>query len=104
MIARDPKLQTFLDLTEEAIVAAIGTHEARPAASSQASARKRVRETTRRPKLAGPRRAARAPLDAVGTGSFLPATLTEIYATADIIAYDGARRVKIGREFLFDQS
>ena len=48
--------------------------------------------------------AARAPLDVVGTGSFLPATLTETYATADIIAYDGARRVKIGREFLFDQS
>ena len=38
----------------------------------------------------------------VGTGSFLPATLTETYATADIIAYDGVRRVKVGREFLFD--
>ncbi len=47
--------------------------------------------------------AARAPLDVVGTGSFLPATLTETYATADIIAYDGAPRVKLGREFLFDQ-
>jgi nicotinate phosphoribosyltransferase len=47
--------------------------------------------------------AARAPLDVVGTGSFLPATLTETYATADIIAYDGVRRVKVGREFLFDQ-
>ena len=46
--------------------------------------------------------AARAPLDMVGTGSFLPATLTETYATADIIAYDGTRRVKVGREFLFD--
>ena len=46
--------------------------------------------------------AARAPLDIVGTGSFLPATLTETYATADIIAYDGERRVKVGREFLFD--
>jgi nicotinate phosphoribosyltransferase len=46
--------------------------------------------------------AARAPLDMVGTGSFLPATLTETYATADIIAYDGQRRVKVGREFLFD--
>ena len=30
--------------------------------------------------------AARAPLDMVGTGSFLPATLSETYATADIIA------------------
>ena len=46
--------------------------------------------------------AARAPLDMVGTGSFLPATLTETYATADIIAYDGVQRVKVGREFLFD--
>ncbi len=46
--------------------------------------------------------AAKAPLDVVGTGSFLPATLTETYATADIIAYNGVRRVKVGREFLFD--
>jgi nicotinate phosphoribosyltransferase len=46
--------------------------------------------------------AARAPLDMVGTGSFLPATLTETYATADIIRYDGLRRVKIGREFLHE--
>ncbi|MFN4142466.1 hypothetical protein [Aestuariivirga sp.] len=47
--------------------------------------------------------AARAPLDMVGTGSFLPATLTETYATADIIRYDGVNRVKVGREFLFEQ-
>jgi nicotinate phosphoribosyltransferase len=46
--------------------------------------------------------AARAPLNLVGTGSFLPATLTETYATADIIAYGGQQRVKVGREFLFD--
>ena len=46
--------------------------------------------------------AAKAPLHLVGTGSFLPATLTETYATADIIAYGGERRVKVGREFLFD--
>ncbi len=44
--------------------------------------------------------AARAPLDMVGTGSFLPATLTETYATADIINYNGSPRVKVGREFL----
>ena len=44
--------------------------------------------------------AAKAPLDMVGTGSFLPATLTETYATADIIAYGGVKRVKVGREFL----
>ena len=37
---------------------------------------------------------AKAPLDMIGTGSFLPATLTETYATADIISYDGQQRVK----------
>ncbi len=47
--------------------------------------------------------AARAPIDTVGTGSFLPATLTETYATADIISYNGVPRVKLGREFLLDQ-
>lgn len=46
--------------------------------------------------------AARTPVDMIGTGSFLPATLTETYATADIIAYDGVARVKTGREFLFE--
>ena len=46
--------------------------------------------------------AAQAPVDVVGTGSFLPATLSETYATADIIAYDGVQRVKVGREFLLD--
>jgi nicotinate phosphoribosyltransferase len=45
--------------------------------------------------------AAKAPLDMVGTGSFLPATLNETYATADIIRYNGVARVKTGREFLF---
>ncbi|MDE2384747.1 MAG: hypothetical protein KGO53_09015 [Alphaproteobacteria bacterium] len=44
--------------------------------------------------------AAKAPIDMVGTGSFLPATLTETYATADIIRYNGVPRVKTGREFL----
>jgi nicotinate phosphoribosyltransferase len=44
--------------------------------------------------------AAKAPLDMVGTGSFLPATLTETYATADIVNYGGQPRVKVGREFL----
>lgn len=43
---------------------------------------------------------ARAPIDTVGTGSFIPDTWTETYATADIVAYDGVPRVKIGREFL----
>jgi nicotinate phosphoribosyltransferase len=45
---------------------------------------------------------ANAPVDIVGTGSFLPATLTETYATADIIRYNGEARVKVGREFLID--
>lgn len=44
---------------------------------------------------------AKAPLDLVGTGSFLPEAWNETYATADIIAYGGQPRVKVGREFLF---
>jgi nicotinate phosphoribosyltransferase len=43
----------------------------------------------------------RAPIDMVGTGSYLPDQWTETYATADIISYDGVYRVKVGREFLF---
>jgi nicotinate phosphoribosyltransferase len=41
-----------------------------------------------------------APIDAVGTGSFIPEHWPETYATADIVAYDGEPRVKVGREFL----
>ncbi len=44
--------------------------------------------------------AARAPVDVVGTGSFLPKNWHETYATADIVEYDGQPRVKVGREFL----
>ncbi|MFT8245308.1 nicotinate phosphoribosyltransferase [Roseomonas sp. BN140053] len=43
---------------------------------------------------------AKAPLDVVGTGSFIPDSWGETYATADIVAYDGVPRVKVGREFL----
>ncbi len=43
---------------------------------------------------------ANAPIDVVGTGSYLPENWTETYATADIIAYDGKPMVKVGREFL----
>ena len=43
---------------------------------------------------------AKAPIDVVGTGSFIPESWNETYATADIVAYDGVARVKIGREFL----
>jgi len=41
-----------------------------------------------------------APIDVVGTGSFLPDNWSETYATADIVSYDGVPMVKIGREFL----
>ena len=41
-----------------------------------------------------------APIDVVGTGSFLPENWAETYATADIVSYDGVQTVKIGREFL----
>jgi nicotinate phosphoribosyltransferase len=44
--------------------------------------------------------AASAPIDVVGTGSYLPELWSETYATADIIAYDGVPMVKAGREFL----
>ncbi len=43
---------------------------------------------------------ARAPIDVVGTGSFIPDAWSETYATADIVDYDGTPRVKVGREFL----
>jgi nicotinate phosphoribosyltransferase len=44
---------------------------------------------------------AQAPVDVIGTGSYLPERWGETYATADIVEYDGIRRVKVGREFLF---
>jgi nicotinate phosphoribosyltransferase len=43
---------------------------------------------------------AKAPIDVVGTGSFIPDAWSETYATADIVDYDGQKRVKVGREFL----
>jgi nicotinate phosphoribosyltransferase len=43
---------------------------------------------------------AKAPIDVVGTGSFIPDAWHETYATADIVEYDGAPLVKVGREFL----
>ncbi len=41
-----------------------------------------------------------APIDVIGTGSYLPDAWSETYATADIVSYDGNIRVKAGREFL----
>jgi nicotinate phosphoribosyltransferase len=43
---------------------------------------------------------AQAPIDVVGTGSYLPDLWNETYATADIVTYDGKPLVKLGREFL----
>jgi nicotinate phosphoribosyltransferase len=43
---------------------------------------------------------AKAPIDVVGTGSFIPDQWHETYATADIVEYDGTPMVKVGREFL----
>jgi nicotinate phosphoribosyltransferase len=42
----------------------------------------------------------KAPIDVIGTGSYLPESWSETYATADVITYDGQHRVKVGREFL----
>ena len=47
---------------------------------------------------------ARAPINVVGTGSFIPDSWAETYATADIVAYDGVPMVKIGREFLLKRN
>jgi len=43
---------------------------------------------------------ANAPIDVIGTGSYLPELWSETYATADIVAFDGEPMVKAGREFL----
>ena len=45
-----------------------------------------------------------APVDIIGTGSYLPENWHETFATADIVAYDGAPKVKVGREFLLRRS
>lgn len=42
----------------------------------------------------------KAPIDVIGTGSYLPDRWSETYATADIISYNGVPSVKLGREFL----
>ncbi|MBL6953087.1 MAG: nicotinate phosphoribosyltransferase [Alphaproteobacteria bacterium] len=44
-----------------------------------------------------------APINVVGTGSYLPDDWRETYATADIVAYDGKPQVKVGREFLLQR-
>ncbi len=47
---------------------------------------------------------AKAPIDVVGTGSFIPDAWHETYATADIVDYDGVPMVKVGREFLLKRN
>ena len=47
---------------------------------------------------------AKAPVDIIGTGSYLPSNWSDTYATADIISYNGLSQVKIGREFLFSRN
>jgi nicotinate phosphoribosyltransferase len=47
--------------------------------------------------------AAGAPVDVIGTGSYLPEVWSETYATADIVAYDDKPMVKTGREFLLER-
>ncbi len=43
---------------------------------------------------------AKAPIDVIGTGSYLPENWQETYATSDIVSYGGRTSVKVGREFL----
>tara|TARA_Y100000996_G_scaffold414693_1_gene406343 strand:- start:4644 stop:5771 length:1128 start_codon:yes stop_codon:yes gene_type:complete len=43
---------------------------------------------------------AKAPIDIIGTGSYLPEKWSETYATADIIKYGKTPRVKVSREYL----
>lgn len=43
---------------------------------------------------------AKAPLDAVGTGSYIPKDFHATYATADILKYDNNFSIKVGREYL----
>ena len=46
---------------------------------------------------------AKAPVDVIGTGSYLPSNWSDTYATADIISYNGDEQVKVGREFLISR-
>jgi nicotinate phosphoribosyltransferase len=47
---------------------------------------------------------ANAPIDIIGTGSYLPEKWSETYATADIVKYGDEERVKVGREFLLEKT
>ena len=45
---------------------------------------------------------AKAPVDVIGTGSFIPTAWTETFATCDVVEFDGKPVVKQGREFLLE--
>jgi nicotinate phosphoribosyltransferase len=44
---------------------------------------------------------ARAPVDAIGTGSFIPDNYGDTFATSDAFMYEGEFGIKVGRERLF---
>jgi nicotinate phosphoribosyltransferase len=44
---------------------------------------------------------ARAPVEAIGTGSFIPETYSDTFATADVFLYEGEFLIKVGREKVF---
>lgn len=46
----------------------------------------------------------KAPIDIIGTGSYLPDSWSETYVTSDIVEYNGNPQVKVGREFLLKTS
>jgi nicotinate phosphoribosyltransferase len=46
---------------------------------------------------------ANAPVNNIGTGSYLPENWLDTYTTADIVSYNGKHRVKLGREFLLEK-
>ncbi len=46
---------------------------------------------------------ARVPVDVIGTGSFIPETYSETFATADIFKYDDEFHIKLGREKIFQE-
>jgi nicotinate phosphoribosyltransferase len=46
---------------------------------------------------------ARAPVDAIGTGSFIPETYSDTFATADVFMYEGEFLIKVGREKVFQE-
>ena len=44
----------------------------------------------------------KAPIDMIGTGSYLPIDIRDTYATSDIVSYGGNKRIKVGREWLLE--